>query len=146
MNGCNTFIFDSLPEKELIPRFEISSFHWEKDGYSRPESSVRFCAVKNEGYYAFLESSESPVLARYTKRDDPVYTDSCLEVFIAPVSGRSEYINFEMNPNGAYLSQFGSERNGRVFIKELTAETPRVSAGVYTDKRAGMLSCSSRKG
>lgn len=107
---------------------------------------MRFCAVKNEGYYAFLESSESPVLARYTRRDDPVYTDSCLEVFIAPVSGRSEYINFEMNPNGAYLSQFGSERNGRVFIKELTAETPRVSAGVYTDKRAGMLSCSSRKG
>ena len=113
MNGCNTFIFDSLPEKELIPRFEISSFHWEKDGYSRPESSVRFCAVKNEGYYAFLESSESPVLARYTRRDDPVYTDSCLEVFIAPVSGRSEYINFEMNPNGAYLSQFGSERTDR---------------------------------
>lgn len=89
MNGCNTFIFDSLPEKELIPRFDISSFHWEKYGYSRPESSVRFCAVKNEGYYAFLESSESPVLARYTRRDDPVYTDSCLEVFIAPVSGRS---------------------------------------------------------
>ena len=56
MNGRNTFIFDSLPEKELIPRFEISSFHWEKYGYSRPESSVRFCAVKNEGYYAFLES------------------------------------------------------------------------------------------
>ena len=54
MDGCNTFIFDSLSEKELIPRFEISSFHWEKDGYSRPESSVRFCAVKNEGYYAFL--------------------------------------------------------------------------------------------
>ena len=74
------------------------------------------------------------MLARYTRRDDPVYTDSCLEVFIAPVSGRSEYINFEMNPNGAYLSQFGSERNGRVFIKELTAEAPRVSAGVYTDK------------
>lgn len=135
MNGCNTFIFDSLPEKELIPRFEISSFHWERDGYSRPESSVRFCAVKNEGYYAFLESSESPVLARYTRRDDPVYTDSCLEVFIAPVSGRREYINFEMNPNGAYLSQFGSERNGRVFIKELTAETPRVSAGVYPDTK-----------
>ena len=135
MNGCNTFIFDSLPEKEFIPRFEISSFHWEKDGYSRPESSVRFCAVKNEGYYAFLESSESPVLARYTRRDDPVYTDSCLEVFIAPVEGRREYINFEINPNGAYLSQFGAERNGRVFIKELTAETPRVSAGVYPNGR-----------
>ena len=40
-----------------------------------------------------------------------------------------------MNPNCAYLSQFGSERYGRVFIKELTADAPRVSAGVYTDKK-----------
>lgn len=75
------------------------------------------------------------MLARYTRRDDPVYTDSCLEVFIAPVEDRREYINFEINPNGAYLSQFGAERNGRVFINELTAETPRVSAGVYPDAK-----------
>lgn len=87
MDGCNTFIFDSLPEKELIPRFEISSFHWEKDGYSRPESSVRFCAVKNEGYYAFLESSESPVLARYTRRDDPVYTTAASKCSLLPSAG-----------------------------------------------------------
>ncbi len=134
--GCyNTLIFDFLPDKELIPLGKIDSFFWEKNGYSRPASSFRFCAVRGEGFYAFLESDESPVLCRYTQRDEPVYTDSCLEVFIAPVAGRDEYINFEMNPNGAYLSQFGSERNGRVFLKELTDIEPAVTAGIYPDGR-----------
>lgn len=124
----NTYIFDNKPEKELIPMCGINSFHWEKDGYSRPNSTVRFCAVKGMGFFAYLETDEEPILARYFDRDDPVYTDSCLEVFLAPVSGRDEYINFEINPNGAYLSQFGRERNGRVFIKELTDEVPQVHA------------------
>ncbi len=123
-----TYIFDSIPEKELIPAQGINSFHWEKDGYSRPNSTVRFCAVRGTGFYACLETDEEPILARYFDRDTPVYTDSCLEVFLAPVNGRDEYINFEINPNGAYLSQFGKERNGRVFIKELTDKVPQVHA------------------
>lgn len=124
----DTYIFDNVPEKELIPEQGINSFHWEKDGYSRPQSTVRFCAVKERGFYAYLETDEQPILARYFDRDDPVYQDSCLEVFLAPVNGRDEYINFEINPNGAYLSQFGRERNGRVFIKELTDKVPQVHA------------------
>lgn len=130
MDSYSTFIFESVPEISRVPEAHIESFHWEKENYSRPETYVRFLAVRDLGFYAFLRSFETPVLSRYTNRDDPVYTDSCLEVFISPVNGRTEYINFEINPNGAFLSQFGSERNNRVFIKELTDIAPAVQAQI----------------
>lgn len=136
MNSYQTFIFDSVPKICSVPQAHIENFHWEKENYSRPETYVRFFAVKDEGFYAFLRSFESPVLKRYTHRDDPVYTDSCLEVFLAPVSSRDEYINFEINPNGAFLSQFGKERNNRVFIKELTDIEPVVSAQVDEENKS----------
>ncbi len=60
------------------------------------------------------------------KRDEPVYEDSALEFFIAPVPGRNEYINVECNSNGVFLSQFGAARDGRVFIREITGESPEV--------------------
>lgn len=136
MNSYKTFIFDSVPDINSVPQAHLENFHWEKDNYSRPQTYVRFFAVKDEGFYAFMRSFEFPVLNRYTKRDDPVYTDSCLEVFLAPVPGREEYINFEINPNGAFLSQFGKERNNRVFIKELTDISPTVTAQIDEENKS----------
>ena len=130
MNSYSTFIFDSVPPIKEVPEEILENFNWEEEHFSRPKTSVRFFAVKNQGFYAFMRSFEQPILKRYTKRDEPIWTDSCMEVFLSPVKGRSEYINIEMNSNGAYLSQFGKGREERVFVKELTDEHPVVKAQI----------------
>lgn len=71
-----------------------------------------------------LWSFEDNIRCECTKRDDPVYTDSCLEFFIAPVEGDKRYMNFEVNPKGVYLSQIGEVRENRRFIRELTDLEP----------------------
>ncbi len=115
----------SSPEKAVdFPVANIDSFHWEKEGYSRPSSFASMFAIENNGIHALLWSFEENIRCECQKRDDPVYTDSCLEFFIMPVEGDSRYINIEVNPKGVYLSQFGEKREGRVFIKELTDLAP----------------------
>ena len=117
-------IFGSTADAKDFPVAAINSFHWEQDGYSRPESCASLFAVEGEGIHAILWSFEDNLRCECTKRDDPVYTDSCLEFFIAPVEGDARYMNFEVNPKGVYLSQIGEIRENRVFIKELTDLEP----------------------
>lgn len=104
----------------------IDSFMWDTNGY-RPESYAALFAVENEGIYALLWSFEDNIRCECTKRDDPVYTDSCLELFLMPVENDNRYVNFEVNKNGVYLSQIGTCREDRVFIKELTDLEPVIS-------------------
>ncbi len=117
-------IYNSAAEARGFPVAAIDSFHWEQDGYSRPESYAALFGVEGEGIHAVLWSFEDNLRIECQKRDDPVYTDSCLEFFIAPVEGDKRYMNFEVNPNGVYLSQIGEVRENRVFIKELTDIEP----------------------
>lgn len=117
-------IYKSIADARDFPVAAIDSFHWEKDGYSRPESCAALFAVEGEGIHALLWSYEKNIRCECVKRDDPVYTDSCLELFLMPVEGDKRYINIEVNPNGVYLSQIGEKREGRQFIKELTDLEP----------------------
>lgn len=117
-------IYKSAAEAMGFPVAAIDSFHWEQDGYSRPESYAAVFGVEGEGIHAVLWSFEDNLRIECQKRDDPVYTDSCLEFFIAPVEGDKRYMNFEVNPNGVYLSQIGEVRENRRFIKELTDLEP----------------------
>ncbi len=117
-------IFKSAADAKDFPVAAINSFHWEKDGYSRPESYAAVFGVEGEGIHAVLWSFEDNLRIECQKRDDPVYTDSCLEFFIAPVEGDRRYMNFEVNPKGVYLSQIGEIRENRRFIKEFTDLEP----------------------
>ena len=56
-----------------------------------------------------------------------------MEMFLCPFPDRSEYVNFEINSDGVYLSQYGSVRENRTFIKELTDIQANVSTNVTTD-------------
>lgn len=120
-------IFESAEQAKGFPVIPINSFHWEKDGYSRPESYASVFAVEGEGIHAVLWSFEDNIRCECTKRDDPVYTDSCLEFFIMPVEGDKRYMNFEVNPNGVYLSEIGEKRENRRLIKDLTSVEPVIA-------------------
>lgn len=118
-------IFKSAEEAKDLPVAAIDSFAWDVNG-CKPESYASVFAVENEGIHAILWSFEEDIRCECTKRDDPVYTDSCLELFLMPVSGDERYINFEVNPKGVYLSQIGTCREDRVFIRELTSLEPTI--------------------
>ncbi len=126
-------IFKSITDVKDFPVGEIAFYPWEKDGSSHPESYAAIFAVEGEGIHAVLWSFEEDILCSCTKRDDPVYTDSCLEVFLMPVEGDNRYINFEVNKNGVYLSEIGTCRADRVFIKSLTNLEPVIETIEITE-------------
>lgn len=110
-----------------LPYTQIASFHWEQPVPYRPAAFFRFAALRSGGLICELKCFESSPKAVYTQIDSPVYKDSCLEFFIAPVCSRSEYINIECNSVGAYLAQFGSQRDGRRSLSELCTAAPAVT-------------------
>ena len=88
----------------------IRCFPWGGD-YRPPAFASLACSP--QGLLLSLWCQEKNPQVRYTQPNDPVYLDSCLEAFLACYPGRREYLNFEMNANGALLLEFGPERANR---------------------------------
>jgi hypothetical protein len=62
---------------------------------------------------------EEYLKAGYQKANDPVYKDSCVEMFIAFERGGG-YYNFEFNCIGTCLLGYGSGRENRTLLSEST--------------------------
>lgn len=62
--------------------------------------------------------SEEAIRAVYAKTHEPVYKDSCVEMFIA-FKGEKEYYNLEFNLLGTCLSAYGSGRENRKGLPEV---------------------------
>ncbi|MBQ3865616.1 MAG: hypothetical protein II776_01845 [Clostridia bacterium] len=114
----------SLPESDLA---DISFAPW--GDKAEPRSRFQGTYVPGRGFLFDLICYETEPLARFKKPGDPVYKDSCLELFcnFAPKLG-DRYFNFEMNANGAYLVGFGAGRHDRVtpFISKKFTVRPAV--------------------
>ncbi len=92
----------------------LSHYPWDT-GY-RPSVSVTLWC-KNEQLVLFFRVQEEEILARYTKPNSPVYKDSCVEFFVNPYPAlHKSYVNFEVNPLGTLLLQFGPSREERRFL------------------------------
>lgn len=116
--------FEEL-EKDCFHR--LTNYHWESDPPYRPDTYFKM-GVVGENLVATLRCYEANPRAVFTNRDDPIYRDSCLEFFVAPVESREEYINVEMNSKGAFLCEFGKGKLDRVFVSALTELSPIVEA------------------
>lgn len=123
----STFIFDRFPGWDYVPSVEFSYWHWEDKSPYRPQTFAKLCGVSDEGLRAKLWTFEDNPMALYKDRDDPVYKDSCLELFLQPFEHRAEYVNFEINSKGVYLSQFGPTREPRTFIKDFCTGEPAIT-------------------
>ncbi len=93
----------------------IACYPW--GGTYRPAAWAQ-CGLDGESLYLHLwcqeDNRDKP---RYLHDNEPVYTDSCLEAFLACYPQRSEeYVNFEVNRAGAMLMQRGTGRADRVFL------------------------------
>ena len=121
-------IFDGLPDWARVPIARLESFHWEGEAPYRPASFAQLCAVRGKGVFVRMWSFEEPVRAVACERDDPVYKDSCLECFLNPFPAlENGDLDFEMNPKGVFLAEFGPGREGRVRLSKMTDLAPVVT-------------------
>lgn len=58
-----------------------------------------------------LTAHEREPLTTYVQDEDPVYRDSALEVFLNFLPDEDNYMNLEVNANGALLCHFGTKGN-----------------------------------
>lgn len=131
MKQYNTYVFENEISWQDVPEEKLGCFLWD----SAAEYNVYFkmCFLKGQGIALQMRCDETELRAEGKIRDDRVWEDSCMEMFICPFENRDEYVNFEINCEGVYLSQYGKSRENRVFIKELTDVEADVST-VITDK------------
>jgi hypothetical protein len=100
-----------LPWDDL-PSLAVDHYLWLTNGY-RPRVEAQLCWSPRSLSVKF-RVAEEPAPPRYTKFQDPVYKDSCVEFFIDAFPARKlGYINFEMNSRGALLAAFGPDRDHR---------------------------------
>ena len=87
----------------------INHYLWVKNDY-RPEVEVRLL-YSSKYIYVKFKVFEHEITARFTKTNAPVYKDSCVEFFLNPVLEQTgKYFNFEINPLGTMLAEFGYKR------------------------------------
>jgi hypothetical protein len=80
--------------------------------------SVNFSmAYSNDAVFIKYYVSEKFIRAIYTKPNDPVYEDSCVEFFIS-FDGEKDYYNFEFNSVGTCRLGFGPDKNSRELLPE----------------------------
>ncbi len=132
--SLNLYSYSSFDEFLASDFYKLESYHWEAEIPYRPDTYCKI-GVVNDELVALLKCYESSPKAVYINRDDPIFLDSCLEFFVAPVENRSEYINIETNANGAYLCEFGKGKPERCFSKELTDVSPNVEAFSSKDEK-----------
>lgn len=110
------WVLNDISEKlDTIQKHTISYVPWEAYKY---KPKVDFTVAYTD--YALLLKyyvSEKSVRANYSKPNDPVYKDSCVELFISFDDGMG-YYNFEFNCAGTCLLGFGKDRKGRHQLPE----------------------------
>lgn len=131
MKQYNTYSFIDKINWQAVPEEKLSYFLW--DSAAEYKVYFKMCFLKNKGIYLKMSCDETDFRAVGRKRDDRVWEDSCMELFICPIETRQEYLNFEINCDGVYLSQFGAARENRTFIKEITSFEPTIKTQKNSD-------------
>ena len=124
MKVYNTFVFENEINWQEVPEEKLSYFLW--DSAAEYNVFFRMCFLKGQGIALRMRCDETKLRAEGKVRDDRVWEDSCMEMFLCPFEDREEYVNFEINCKGVYLSQYGRSREDRTFIREITDIEPYV--------------------
>ena len=87
------------------PSFGPFKFPWWKEG-KREQTDARM--LWDDDYlYVLYQCDDAHISAHFTKRDESVYKDDCVELFTAPdPTAPKVYFNIEMNVNTAILDRY----------------------------------------
>ncbi len=99
------------------------------EGAEAPKTEGFMRYISGTGIEATLRCYEENPKAVYTQPDDPVFEDSCMEVFldVFPEQPQYGYINMEMNAAGAARCKFGRDRHNRYALLERGIPQPEFS-------------------
>ncbi len=82
-------------------------FPWEDQTGKKQRTTVKL--LRDENYlYVGYECEDSDITAILENRDDPVYKDDCVEIFINTNPKADHYFGFEMNARGVLYDYFFS--------------------------------------
>ncbi|MCD6122017.1 MAG: hypothetical protein J7K04_09290 [Spirochaetales bacterium] len=98
--------------------YSIDEIPW-KDYPYRPQVTFKI-AWTEKGLLLQYNVREEYIRAVYSKTNDPVYEDSCVEFFLS--AGKNSYYNFEFNCIGTALVGFGTSRQDRKWIASKNIE------------------------
>lgn len=109
----------SLSELDTMSKLEITYENWETKKHIQSYASMGI--YRNQEWIVKIKVMEKEPLRTYTQNDEPVYLDSAVEFFLnmEPEKYNPRYLNFEVNANGALLTEFG-KKNQRVKLKQIT--------------------------
>lgn len=123
---------------EQCEKFFINQYMW--NSKQNPLVYGWMGYVEGEGLFVKMVCEEKNPLRRYYRHNDPVYTDSAMEIFLAfpeenqALSNECMYTNFEINANGAMLANYGRGRKSRCSISEEQFAMTGVKAAVEENK------------
>ncbi len=70
---------------------------------ARQQTQARLCGDA-EALYVRFDCEDRDIWGHYTRRDDPIYDEEVVEVFLAPgLADPVDYYEFEVSPNGVLL-------------------------------------------
>ncbi|WP_017257313.1 carbohydrate-binding family 9-like protein [Pedobacter arcticus] len=103
-------IFTNKLDQNIKYNIDCNPWNYEFSG----EADVAI-AYTDGGILLKFNVIEENVLARFTKINDPVYKDSCVEFFIA-LNNEDAYYNFEFNCTGTCLAGYGTSAEDRKLL------------------------------
>lgn len=96
---------------QITPTVGPFQFPWHTEG--KKEQTVARLLWDDTTLYVSYRCEDAHISGQFTKRDEPVYRDDCVELFTAPNPNRlDQYFNFEMNVRGALLDNYHTKGPG----------------------------------
>jgi hypothetical protein len=116
-----------LVETTTIETHTIDCINWFDEYPEKPVVHFKFVRIE-DGLLIKFYVKEDVTRATFTIDNQPVYRDSCVELFIDP-SGDGTYYNFEFSAIGTLLLAFGVNRHDREnALSEITNSVKRLSS------------------
>lgn len=89
----DTWPWESVP---TLPPFTLA----DGSGPAKQQTKARAC-YDQEALYVRFDCDDRDIWGTYTERDDPIYDEEVVEVFLAPGEANPvRYYEFEVSPNG----------------------------------------------
>lgn len=124
------------PLWEKAEKVSIDSFAWDEGKGYRPNTTAQLL-VTDGGISVLFNTDENPLTAVYTKNNESVWFDSCVEFFIQPDTDDPRYLNFEMNSLGTLLLGIGPDTDDRIMldfdVKRFRIQ-PKIENGIWTHR------------
>jgi len=95
----------------------IEHYQWTQAPHF-PKVVIALSYTEEELQVSFRVYEENP-LVRYTRQNDPVFRDSCVEFFVQPAPDTdARYLNLELNAAGTLKIGLGEGRHDRIYLEQ----------------------------